>query len=211
MLDHFVLIWVLRWSLITLRASTQAFRSYKLLGADVLLLQETHFSSQNHPLYFDKTFQQGYYTTYESKTRGVAIFIKNSVMFDVHHTFRDLASRFVIVQGSIQGKGITMASVYAPNESQASFLKNFFQTLDKYHSPHMMIGGDFNLVAHSRLDRSRTGASTNAFPKSLLYQLRSHQLLDTWKAHNMGTHEYTFYFHPHNSYSRLDYIYCTPV
>lgn len=73
----------------------------------------------------------------------------------------------------------------------------------------MLIVGDFNLVAHSDLDRSRKGPSTNAFPKSLQYQIKMHQMLDTWRAHNVGAREYTFY--PHNSYSRLDYIYSTLV
>lgn len=106
-------------------------------------------------------------------------------MFDVQQTYRDPGSHFVIVKGSIQGKEITMASVYAPNESQASFFKTFFQTLDKYHSPHLMISSDFNLVAHSGLDRTRTVTSANAFPKSLQQLLRSHQLLDICRAHNV--------------------------
>lgn len=60
----------------SLNKRRKAFCSYKMLGADILLLPETHFPSHNHPRYFEKAFQQGYFTTYESKTQGVAIFIK---------------------------------------------------------------------------------------------------------------------------------------
>lgn len=72
-----------------------------------------------------------------------------------------------------------------------------------------MIGGDFNLVAHSGLDRVVSNA--DAFPKTLTHLLSSHQLVDSWHAHNMGARGYNFYSHPHDSYSRLDYIYSTPV
>lgn len=63
----------------------KAFRYYKTLGADIILLQETHFSSNNHPKYFDKAYKHYHFTTFESKSRGVAIFIKNTVLFDIHH------------------------------------------------------------------------------------------------------------------------------
>lgn len=99
----------------------KAFKAYKSLGADSLLLQETHFSTDNHPSYLYKTFKQCYFSTYGSRSRGAAILIKNSVMFQTQQMYRDPNSRFVIVKGSIQDKQLTLASVYAPNASQATF------------------------------------------------------------------------------------------
>lgn len=101
----------------------KAFKAYKSLAADILLLQETHFSTNNHPSYLDKTFRQCYFSTYESRFRGAAILIKNSVMFQTQQIYKDPSSRFVIVKGLIQDKQITLASVYAPNASQATFKK----------------------------------------------------------------------------------------
>lgn len=49
-------------------------------------MQETHFSSSNHPNYFDKTYNQFYYTTFHNKTRGVAIFIRNTIILDKIYT-----------------------------------------------------------------------------------------------------------------------------
>lgn len=67
------------------------------------------------------------------------------------------------------------------------------------------------LVVHSVLNRSRALSNANAFPKTLNGLLSSYQLLDSWRPHHVGAREYTFYTHPHDSYSRLDYIYCTLV
>lgn len=94
---------------------------------------------------------------------------------------------------------------------QPFFKAFFFHILDKYNSPHLLLGGDFNLVAHSALDRSRAGSATNAFPETLKTLLHSHNLVDSLRAHNVGAREYTFYSHPHDSYSRLDYLFCTPI
>lgn len=69
----------------------KAFRHYKRLGADIILIQETHFSTANHPLYFDKTYNQHYFTTYANKSRGVAIFIRNSIIFDIQHIYMLIA------------------------------------------------------------------------------------------------------------------------
>lgn len=75
----------------------------------------------------------------------------------------------------------------------------------------MIIGGDFNLVANPTLDRSSSTTASKAFPRSLTQGLVDHQLIDSWRTHNMGLKEYTFYSHPHRSYARLDYIYTTPI
>lgn len=67
------------------------------------------------------------------------------------------------------------------------------------------------MVANHTLDSSSSTASSKAFPKSLTRGLLDHQLVDTWRTHNMGLKEFTFYSHPHNSYARLDYIYTSPI
>lgn len=42
----------------------------------------------------------------------------------------------------MQGCATTVASVYAPNEAQASFFWRFFDTLDRYLSSHLVVGGN---------------------------------------------------------------------
>lgn len=187
------------------------FLHYKSLGTDIFLLQEIHFSNSNHPHYFDKAFKQFYCTTHTAKSRGVAIFIRNSLVFDILHVYKDPDSYLIILQGTIQGCATTMASVYAPNEAQASFFQHFFDTLDWYLSPHVIVGGDFNLTAHPALDRSRVTPSSKDFLKSVIRSLNSLQLIDTWQALNVSSRSYTFYSNPYASYACLDYIFCTPT
>lgn len=189
----------------------KAFKQYKRLGADIILMQETHFSTSNHPQYFDKSFNQFHYTTFSNKSRGVAIFIKNSIIFEPQSIYKDEDSRFIILKGSINRRNVTIASLYAPNEAQTTFFTKFFNILEQYISPHLIIGGDFNLSAHPALDRSKVAPSSKAFSKSINRSLSKLQLIDSWRAHNIGVRAYTHYSHPHSCFARLDYIFCTPI
>ena len=164
----------------------KAFQHYKRLKADIILLQETHFATDKHPKYFDRTYSQLHYTTFTNKTRGVAIFVRNNIIFDVQKIFKDLEGRFIILKGNINNRAITIASIYAPNESQSTFFTNFFGVLDRFNSPHIIVGGDFNLSANPTLDRSRITPSSKAFSKSLSRSLNKLQLVDSWRAHNTG-------------------------
>lgn len=132
----------------------KAFHHYKRLGAKIVLIQETHFAYSNHPKFFHKAFNQSYYTLFPSICRGVAIFIHNSFPFEVQDVYKDKDSRFLILKGRILGRALTIANIYAPNEASSSFFHTFFDTLDKFYSPHIILGGDFNMVAHPSLDRS---------------------------------------------------------
>lgn len=95
----------------------KAFHHYKRLGMDIILVQETHFSTSKHPQFFDKSYSKFYCTTYNSKSRGTAIFIKNSVVFETHSIFKDPETRYIILKSTIKGRMITIDSIYAPNEA----------------------------------------------------------------------------------------------
>lgn len=189
----------------------KAFAFYKQLGAKTLLLQETHFAHSSHPKFFHRNFPQAFYSLHQSKSRGAAILLHSTFPMEVKQVYKDKDSRYVIIKGLIHNRELTIASIYAPNDSPASFFKSFFDRLSLYHSSHMIIGGDFNMVANPNLDRSTMAPSSKSFPRSLSSGLLEHQLVDSWRAHNIGAREYTFYSHPHNSYARLDYIYTTPI
>lgn len=133
---------------------------------DILLLQETHFSNSNHFRYFDKAFKLFYCTTHTAKSHRVAISIRNYLIFEILQVYKDPDSRFIILQGTIQGLATTMASLYAPNEAQASFFQHFFDTLYRYLSPYVIVGeGDLHLTVHPALDRSKVTPSSKAFTK----------------------------------------------
>lgn len=108
-------------------------------------------------------------------------------------------------------RSLTIASIYAPNDAQSSLFTKFFETLDHFSSPHIVLGRDFNLATHPALDRSRVAPSSKAFSKSINRSLSKFQLTDSWRTHKTGVKAYTHYSHPHECYARLDYNFSTPI
>lgn len=106
-------------------------------------------------------------------------------------------SHFIFIKGLINNKPLTITSFYALNESQSIFFSKCFDILDRYNSTHTILGGDFNLAAHPALDRGRVVPSSKAFTKSINRSLNKFQLIDSWKAHNVGVkaHSRTIVMH----------------
>ena len=189
----------------------KAFLQYNKLKAKIVMLQETHFMKDAHPTFFHKAYNQSFYTTSSSKTKGVAIFFHHSFPFEIQQVYKDHESRFIIIKGTLSGRELTVANVYAPNDAQTSFFTQFFNKLQQLHSSHIIVGGDFNSVMQPNLDRSKQNLSSKTLSKTTITHLNDLQLIDSWRALNIGAREYTFYSHPHDSYSRIDHIFCTPI
>lgn len=101
----------------------KAFDLYGHIGAKIILLQETHFSLSSHPKFFHRNFPQSFYSLHSSKSRGATILLHASLPMEVKQIYKDKDSRFVMIKGVIHNREITIASVYAPNDAPASFLK----------------------------------------------------------------------------------------
>uniref|UniRef100_A0A8C5P9R1 Endonuclease/exonuclease/phosphatase domain-containing protein n=1 Tax=Leptobrachium leishanense TaxID=445787 RepID=A0A8C5P9R1_9ANUR len=70
------------------------------------------------------------------------------------------------------------------------------------------MGGDFNAAPAPAIDRKSgaLGARLTASPQDAMLARFIHdaQLLDIWRLHHPGDHDFSFYSHPHSSYSRID-------
>lgn len=62
------------------------------------------------------------------KTR-VAILFNNSFNFQIMKTILNLAGRFISCNLKTNGKCLSLANVYAPNEDDANFFHSFFWSL----------------------------------------------------------------------------------
>ena len=98
--------------------------------SQVIFLQETHMSKQEH----EKLKKFGYTNTYyssckNSRKRGVAIMIANSLNFDLIKEKRDDEGRYIIIKGRMDSVLVTFVNVYAPPESDRSFFKRLFDLI----------------------------------------------------------------------------------
>lgn len=111
------------------------------LNPDVLLLQETHLKSGNHPIFNKRQFPLRYQALGSGKARGVAILFRNSVRFDESSTFIDKEGCYIYLNGSVQDHAVTLAVIYAPNTNQDQFLTDVFALLDTFRTGDLVLGG----------------------------------------------------------------------
>uniref|UniRef100_A0A8C5PV52 exodeoxyribonuclease III n=1 Tax=Leptobrachium leishanense TaxID=445787 RepID=A0A8C5PV52_9ANUR len=175
------------------------------LKPDVVFLQETHWSSPDNHL---RSPWIGYQTSapFTNKKRGTAILLNKSLPFTVLDEVNDPQGRFTIVMMSVLGETYLLVNVYAPHPPHLQFFSDLYATLLQYTFTHCIIGGDFNAVLDPVLDRSRVGTSSASLRASVgpLF-LKDHlALFDAWRYINPEGRDYSFYSHPHDSFSRID-------
>lgn len=179
------------------------------LKGDIVLLQETHFRSDNIPKLTDRYYPTVYHATNpQAKTKGVTILISKNLPLNISDTHIDKDGRYLLIKGIIWNKPITIANIYAPNSAQVTFFREIATTLSAFQSGLLLMGGDFNVPLNPLLD---TSTSTSSIPFKALRQIKIqlHDLLlhDTWRTLHPNMKDFTFFSPPHNRYSRIDYIF----
>lgn len=109
---------------------------------DIALLQETHINQNSNTILRDRTFPYQWHSNGSSKDRGTAILINCLVNFQEIAILRDSEGRYIAVRGLLNGEAVTIASVYAPNTDQVTFVEQALQKITEFGDGTMVIAGD---------------------------------------------------------------------
>ena len=158
----------------------------KDLQADVVLLQEINLSKTAADVLTTAQLPHVYSACYISRQRGVAILVSRRVNFTVNNTVIDPEGRFLIVNLSLQNMNLCIANIYGPNVDNPSFFHSFFTSLSDHSDNTLIIGGDFNMVSDSGVDRlSTSGSQRNWHSTNIVKQyMNDFGLCDTWRSHH---------------------------
>lgn len=174
----------------------------------IALLQETHLSDTEHGKLKRDWVGQVYYSSFTSSSRGVAILIHKDIPFSLEHAEFDSEGRFVLISGHLFGVHLTIGNVYAPNTNCSSFISRTVLQFNKLCRNLGFLGGDFNCVMDNNWDKSNPQTLTGHKPSLTLQNFcKDLGLVDIWRELHPKIRNYTFYSHPHKSYSRLDYLF----
>lgn len=173
---------------------------------DVALLQETHLTVTEHGKLKRWRFNSSSYS--QGSKRGVVTLISSDLNFECVYEKRDIDGRFVLVRGNLQGVLVTFFNIYAPPGSEWKFYKHIFDLLISEAQGILICGGDFNVRLQPTRDTSKPDHSKEKkTARSIKIMMGELGLSDIWRDLNPTKRDYTFFYHLHSVYSRIDYFF----
>lgn len=142
--------------------------------------------------------------------KHVAILIHKKMRYEEHDTLKDSEGRLVATKGNLNGRVVTLVSLYAPNEGQITFLNDSFRKLTSFAEGSLFCAGDFNYIVDLSMDRTYPGRQSYPSSAPIYTKLKSlledFNLVDCWRLANRKEKDYSFYSARHGTHTRIDLI-----
>lgn len=182
-------------------------------GVDIAMLQETHLSDVEHVKLQQGLFGQVFFSSFTTKSRGVALLIRKNLPFKMSDYIKDQRGRYVIIKGILHGQNIVLMNVYFPPAHPCSFLTKLFLDLAPFLSNStVIIGGDFNLIFSPLIDRfPHSSMVPSPHAKVLQALCDEFGLTDVWRSTHPSAKQYTFFSAPHKCHTRIDYFFLPQI
>lgn len=190
------------------------FNRLKCENVHICFLQETFSTSKVENRWRNEWGGKMFSVHGTNHGRGVMILLKpglNVQVIDFHH---DDIGRVLLVEAKINDTVFKLLNIYSPNceSSQVQFYKFLHKFMKKHlkSDDNIMMGGDFNVILNSQLDRKggnhRDTVQYKQIISTLHLILSEFQLEDTWRNKNPHTKRFTWRRkRPQPCSSRLDY------
>mgnify|MGYP001175078505 FL=1 len=173
---------------------TKIILKMRKLKAQVIFMQETHLSQEEHEKLKKFGFRNTYYSTCkQSNKRGVAILIQNSTKFECLKEIKDTEGQYIIVKGKLEEEMVTLINVYAPPESTKQFFKSLFPVMALKSEGIVICAGDFNMIMDHRVDTTSIKRNKTHISKFVNMSLKEHGLVDVWRELHPKEKDYTHY------------------
>lgn len=162
---------------------SKVFTHLKRLNSDIVFLQETHLRTKDHHRLHCPWVSQVFHSNFDSKARGVVIFISNKAQFSSTNIIADKNGRYLIVAGTLLQKRVLLVNVYAPNFDDADFANRLLSSLPFLNTHLLIFGGDLNCVFDPGMDRSNPRNLTqSAMSKTFSDFMRQNGFVDPWRS-----------------------------
>ena len=207
---HTVIHSFLTWNVRGLGNPIKRHRVHSYLnrrGIHVAILQETHLTAVEGARLQRRWRGQLFYTTFSAFSRGVLVWIKPTVPFQMEYCKTDPDGRYVYLQGRLDGSPISILGLYAPNTGQIAFLHTLDHFITSSLDTPLIVGGDFNSVCDVNMDRSHPpllGAQAHKIALGLTSWTLNWQMADVWRVTHPLEREYSHFSHIHALHTRID-------
>ena len=123
----------------------------------IYMLQEVHCTENTKHLWSAEWGYQAIFSSCKSNKAGVCLLFNNNFNLQIQKLHSDRLGRFIICDLKADGKCLTLANIYAPNDDNPSFFQNFFDHLLDFNSPFPS-SRILEIWYRNRLTRSRLSA-----------------------------------------------------
>lgn len=187
----------------------QILNSFHKQKIDIVLFQETHFSSDHIPKIISRNYVTWIHDTFAySKSKGVSIAFHRNIPHQILQNYKGGDGRSLIARVMLYGKIFTIINLYLPNYEQIkSGMEALSNAMEKAEGV-IILGGDFNFILDTKMDTTSNHTHRN---KSQLREFKNvlgnYQMIDIWRIQHETEKNYTYYSNIHDSYHRIDYFF----
>ena len=185
----------------------EIFNWLKYKKMSVYFIQEAHCMQDNTHDWRAEWGYQALFSCCSSNKAGVAILFNNNFSFQLLKAYTDPKGRFIICDLTTNGKCITLANIYAPNEDDPNFFTSVFNRLLDFKCEEIIVGGDVNLVRD--VNKDNKGGLARSHKKSLevINDFSENlDLIDAWRVLNPESSRFTWRQKKPEVHCRLDFF-----
>lgn len=156
-----------------------------------------HLNDAEHLKLQQGVFGQVFFSSFTTRSRGMAIQIKRTLLLKVVDCIKHKNGRYVVITGRLQGQDMVIMNVYYPPAHASDFITKVFLDLVGLAANTVIVGGDFNCMFNLLVDRfphSTLAPSTQA--KALHAICKDFGLDDIWRSLHPFNKEFTFFSAP---------------
>lgn len=164
------------------------------INSSVAFLQETRIGPKDVELLKKVVGWKSFFTVFDSKSKGVAILIKDSLTdFEYICHDEDYTGGYIVLFCRLYGQLFTLVNVYNHKDDH-TILERLGHYLKNTATGTLVVGGDFNTVLDPKMDRSSTSDNRQhkAFRGYLSEFTSSLKLVDIWRNQNPNSKGFTF-------------------
>ena len=175
---------------------------------DLLVVVDTRIAKNVENTVKEEWGGQVLYSSFDSQSRGVAMFIKKNLPIKILDKFSDVDGNLLSVLIEYETKRLLIEGIYGPNSDYPEFYENqVFQKIQSWNPDHSIHLGDWNISLDQGLDTLNYQSVSNPNARlELIRKMTEHSLVDIYRELNPTEKKFTWKQWGSHKFARLDYF-----
>ena len=184
------------------------FNFLKKQKPDILIVCDTRIAKNIEHIVKAEWGGPAYFSSFDSQSRGVAMFIKKDLPIKILDEFSDKNGNLLGILIEYDAKKILLEGIYGPNTDSPDFFESeVFEKLQDWNPHHAIFTGDWNLILDKNLDTLNYQSIGNPRAQNtLISKINEHKLIDIYRELNPTERKFSWKQWGSHKYGRLDYF-----